>query len=265
MPNTPGRSPDGREAPVAGPASLSSRFDAELDAAVNSRPLADLFCTAFDESGAPGVLGFSFVTMDGLARIADRLRACNPAILLDAGCGWGGPGIWVAQRLGCPLQGVDFSAAGVRHAMQRARALGADARFSIGALDATGLADGFADAVMSVDALHFAPDPVAAGRELLRVTRPGAMLVATLWKAPSGPGRLSRDHARDLDAAGWSIEAIEDHPEWLEAQIRLYRAALAVPASRLDAAVARLRAEGEQLLELLPSARRLLVTCRHAQ
>jgi SAM-dependent methyltransferase len=244
---------------------LSSRFDAELEAAVQSRPLADLFRTAFDESAAPGVLGFSFVTMDGLSRIADRLRAGNPAMLLDAGCGWGGPGIWVAQRLGCSLRGIDFSAAGVRHATQRARSLGADARFGIGTLDATGLADGFADAVMSVDALHFAPDPVAAGRELLRVTRPGSILVATLWKAPRGPARLTRNHAGDLAAAGWSIEAIEDHPEWLEAQIRLYRAALATPASRSDAAVARLQAEGEQLLELLPFARRLLVTCRHTQ
>jgi hypothetical protein len=97
------------------------------------------------------------------------------------------------------------------------------------------------------------------------VTRPGSILVATLWKAPRGPGRPTRDHARDLAAAGWSIEAIEDHPEWLEAQIRLYRAALAIPASRLDAAVARLQAEGEQLMELLTSARRLLIVCRHGR
>ncbi len=62
-----------------------------------------------------------------------------------------------------PLQGIDFSAAGVRHARQRARSLAADARFGIGALDATGLADGFADAAMSVDALHFAPDPARPG------------------------------------------------------------------------------------------------------
>ncbi len=249
----------------AKPASISSRFDAELDDAVHSRPLANLFRAAFDESAAPGILGFSFVTMDGLAHIAERLRARSPAMLLDAGCGWGGPGIWVAQRLGCPLQGIDFSAAGVRHARQRARSLGADARFSIGTLEATGLADGFSEAIMSVDALHFAPDPIAAGRELLRVTRPGSILVATLWKAPRGPSRLTRDHTGDLAAAGWSIDAIEDHPEWLEAQIRLYRAALAVPASRVDSAVARLQAEGEQLLELLPAARRLLIVCRHGR
>ncbi len=118
--------------------------------------------------------------------------------------------------------------------------------------------------MISIDALHFTPDPVAAGRELMRATRPGASMVMTLWKAPRGPGRLTRDHAADLTAAGWSVDAIEDHPDWLEAQIRLYRAALALPVSQTDPAVARLRAEGEQLLELLPSARRLMLVCRHA-
>jgi ubiquinone/menaquinone biosynthesis C-methylase UbiE len=243
--------------------SESSRFDAELDAAVRSQALADLFRSAFDPSAVPGVLGFSFVTMGGLARVADRLRAGRPAMLLDAGCGWGGPGLWVAQRLGCSLQGIDFSATGVRLAGQRAGSLGVDARFGVGTLDATGLADGFADAVMSVDALHFAPDPVAAGRELLRVTRPGSMLVATLWQAPRGPERLTRDHAGVLAEAGWLIEETEEHPEWLEAQIRVYRAAAALPAARSDAAVARLAAEGERLLEVLPSARRLMIVGRH--
>jgi SAM-dependent methyltransferase len=253
-----------RMPPADPPASLSSRFDAELEAAVHSRPLADLFRAAFDESAAPGVLGFSYVTMDGLARIADRLRPRSPAVLLDAGCGWGGPGLWIAQRLGCPLVGIDFSAAGVRHARERAVSLGAEARFDIGTLEETGLPDGYADAVMSVDALHFTPDPVAAGRELLRSTRPGSPLVATLWKAPRGPQRLTRDHAADLAEAGWSIDTIEDHPEWLQAQIRLYQAALAVPASQADPAVARLQAEGRQLLDVLPSARRLMIVCRHA-
>jgi ubiquinone/menaquinone biosynthesis C-methylase UbiE len=119
------------------------------------------------------------------------VEARHPSVLLDAGCGWGGPGLWVARRLGCPLRGIDFSAAGVRHARDRATSLGADARFDVGTLEATGLPDRFADAVMSVDALHFTPDPVAAGRELLRATRPGASMVVTLWQAPRGPGRLT--------------------------------------------------------------------------
>ncbi len=60
---------------MTAPESPPSRFDAELDAAVHSRLLADLVRTAFDDSAPPGVLGFSFVTMDGLAHIADQLQA----------------------------------------------------------------------------------------------------------------------------------------------------------------------------------------------
>jgi hypothetical protein len=41
------------ETPVTAPESLPSRFDAELDAAVHSRQLADLVRTAFDDSAPP--------------------------------------------------------------------------------------------------------------------------------------------------------------------------------------------------------------------
>src|SRR4029453_12173635 len=42
-----------------------------------------------------------------------------------------------------------------------------------------------ADAVVSVDALHLAPDLAAAGREVLRILRPSHRLVLTTWQTPA--------------------------------------------------------------------------------
>lgn len=60
---------------------------------------------------------------------------------------------------------MDFSAVAVQQATDRAVLFGLAerARFVVGDLAATGLADGAADAVVAIDALHFAADPHGVG------------------------------------------------------------------------------------------------------
>jgi len=81
-----------------------------------------------------------------------------------------------------PAGGVDFSAEAVRQAREQARRLGAAADFRIGDLAATGLDVGSADAVLCVDAIHFAPQPDAAYGEIRRVLAPGRRAVLTCWE-----------------------------------------------------------------------------------
>jgi ubiquinone/menaquinone biosynthesis C-methylase UbiE len=237
-----------------------SSFDQDIDDAVTSAPLARIFADAFDATAPRGVLGFSFVTMAGLRHIGDLLAASRPRRLLDAGCGWGGPGLWLADAIGCDLIGVDSSRVGVEWARKRAADGQARATFSVGTMEATGLTDDSVDAVVGVDALHFAPDPLAAARELLRVVRPGGRIVVTLWSTAEGPERFTRDYPAVLAEAGWSVEQVEDHPEWLAAQLRLYAAALDLPEAETDAAVQRLRREGTAVVPVIEHARRLLIT-----
>jgi ubiquinone/menaquinone biosynthesis C-methylase UbiE len=75
--------------------------------------------------------------------------------------GRGGPGLWLAQSRGARLIGVDFSAVAVQQATDRAALfeLADRARFVVGDLAATGLADGAADAVVAIDALHLPLTP----------------------------------------------------------------------------------------------------------
>ena len=81
--------------------------------------------------------------------------------------------------------GVDFSAEAVRQAREQARRLDAEADFRIGDLAATGLDAGSADAVMCVDAIHFAPQSDAAYGEIRRVLAPGGRHVPAVIMAES--------------------------------------------------------------------------------
>jgi SAM-dependent methyltransferase len=139
---------------------------------------------------------YSFVSAALLGHVADALGLSPRQTLVDLGCGRGGPGLWLAQSQGALLIGVDFSAVAVLRATNRAALFGlADrARFVVGDLAATGLPAGIADAVVSIDALHFATDAAAAAGEARRLLRPGGRLVLTNWqpRSPVDPQLPSR-------------------------------------------------------------------------
>jgi SAM-dependent methyltransferase len=108
----------------------------------------------------PQIEPFSFVSVDLLGHVAHALALSPGQTLVDLGCGRGGPGLWLAQSQGASLIGVDFSAVAVQQASERASLFGLaeEARFVVGDLAATGLAAATADAVVSIDALHFAAE-----------------------------------------------------------------------------------------------------------
>jgi SAM-dependent methyltransferase len=219
------------------------------------------------DPGLPGVVEpFSFVSAALLRHVARELALSPGETLVDLGCGRGGPGLWLAQLAGASLVGVDFSAVAVRQAGRRARLFGleARARFVVGDLAATGLADAVADAVVSVDALHFAADVPAAGREVLRVLRPGRRLALTGWQPrtagdPRLPGRLGVDWAAALCSAGLAEVAVEARPEWHELFTRVYEVALELDATG-DGALAALQAEARLHLPLAGLVERVMVT-----
>ena len=132
----------------------------------------------------PGIEPYSFVSVALLRHVADALALSPGKTLVDLGCGRGGSGLWLAQSHGAVLIGVDFSVVAVQQATDRAALFGlADrARFVVGDLASTGLADGAADAVVSIDALHFAADPTARPARH-GAAPPGGRLVLTNWQA----------------------------------------------------------------------------------
>jgi SAM-dependent methyltransferase len=130
----------------------------------------------------PHLLSTSLLGWDGIAEAVAGLRLCPGGMLVDLACGRGGYGLEIAARSGARLTGVDFSAEAVRQARDHARRLGAAADFRVGDLAATGLAAGSADAVLCVDAIHFAPQPDAACHEIRRIVTSGGRVVLTCWE-----------------------------------------------------------------------------------
>ena len=173
-----------------------------------------------------GVEPFSFVSRTELARFSAEVMVDRKGHLVDVGCGRGGPGLWVAANTGARLTGVDIAASAVAAAEQRARSLGLAARaeFVRGTFESMPLDDGSVDAVMSVDALLFAPDKRAALAELGRVLRHGGRLVFTSWDYQSQPaGRPPQvdDHRPLLVAAGFLVRAYDETEGWYERHARL--------------------------------------------
>lgn len=166
-----------------------------------------------------GIDPYSFVSLSELHTIADELRVGAGDTFGDLGCGQGGPGLWLAAHTGAGLVGVDLSAVAVQAASARSEALGLDgrARFRVGTFAETGLATGEVDALLSIDALIFAPDKAAAAREFARVLRPGGRLCLTTWdyhRQPAGRPPQVDDHRPVLAAAGFTVLRYAETDQW---------------------------------------------------
>jgi len=162
---------------------------------------------------------YSFITRSELRSFVQHLDLTSADTLVDVGCGRGGPGLWVAATTGASLLGVDISPTAVADAARRAVGLGLDGttRFAVGRFDAIPAETASVTAMMSIDALLFAPDKVAAIREFSRVLAPGGRLVATTWDYRSQPvGRPPQvaDHRPLLVEAGFSVLHYDETPGW---------------------------------------------------
>ncbi|MCA2218370.1 thioesterase domain-containing protein [Jidongwangia harbinensis] len=226
----------------------------------HGRVLSDIYQRAYGTQH-PGELDpFGFVTWPELRHLAARLHLAKGDLLVDVGCGRGGPGMWLAQETGADLVGLDVVAEAVTEARGRVDEFGlADrARFAVASATGTGLDAGTADGVVSVDALWMVRDKAAAFGELARILRPGGRLAVSTWQ----PEYL--DHRWLLTAAGFTEVEITEPDGWRERQATAYEQIIArhteLAAELGGEAADVLVAEARDTLPTLGSTRRLLIS-----
>lgn len=111
--------------------------------------------------------------------VADALALGAGSHVLDLGSGLGGPARTLAESTGCTVTGIDLTPefCEVATALSAWTGLSDRTRFLVGDATQTGLAEGCADAVMTVHAAMNIPDKAALCAEAFRVLRPGGRFV----------------------------------------------------------------------------------------
>jgi len=244
----------------------AEEFNEGFEAVERSTRVAALIREALGGDLPPEVEPYSFVPLAGLQRIATALRLGSGKTLVDLACGRGGPGMWVARETGAHLVGVDYSAVAVAQAQARIPLFGLDgrARCLVGRLEATGLPDASADAVMCVDAFQFG-DPQATALEIARILRPGARAALTNWRPLRAGDEALPERVRDLDVAGalsaaqLSVLVNDDEPDWMALQRKAFELARDAGDPGDDQALLHLQEEAERVLPSLDRVQRIFV------
>lgn len=120
--------------------------------------------------------------------VAERVGVVRGERALDLGCGTGNAALALA-RAGANVIAVDPSARLIDVALARAAEEGLSIDAHLGEAAAIPLPDDSVDVIVSVFAVIFAPEPVAAMAEMARVLAPDGRIVLTAWIPGYGIGK----------------------------------------------------------------------------
>ncbi len=163
------------------------------------------------------------VTVTDLRNIVSHFNLKPDETFIDVGCGRGGPGLWIARKLGVNYLGFDLSETAVEVATKRAIDFGIKdkANFQVGNIHETNFPNNYFDGALSIDVLSFIPNRLKAVSEVARILRSEALFVFTSFenKNPSP----NKDYSSLLKKAGLEVMIYDETPDWNRRQGEVYR------------------------------------------
>jgi SAM-dependent methyltransferase len=204
----------------------------------------------------------SWLTADEFDRFISWLGLTPGGHVLEVASGSGGPALYLAEKSGCRVTGIDASESGVATATRAAADANQSGRVSFRLADANAslpFEDESFDAVVCTDSMNHLPDRAGVLREWRRVLRAGGRALFTDPVVITGP--VTSDELAVRSSVGLFLFVPENFNERLieEAGLRLVRredvteAAALVSgrwrAARASRREALLRIEGEQRFE----------------
>jgi ubiquinone/menaquinone biosynthesis C-methylase UbiE len=207
-------------------ANSASHFNRAHAARLQNRVLQRVWQLGYGDDYPAEVKPSAFYSQWTLARLAHALAPATGQTLVDLGCGHGGTSLWIAKQFGLKVIGVDASPGGVALATHQAVEMGMsdDAKFKVGDVTATGLADASCEAAISLDVIIYVPDKEAAMKEAARIVRPGGRFGFTVWEQPGYSQRLKAQQFADyrplMTAADFDVEIYQEPPNWRQQQQR---------------------------------------------
>lgn len=185
------------------------------------------------------IWGDGYMAPGGPGNVAKLLEGTNPAgkLILDIGCGIGGPAMDMVRQHGAQVVGIDLEAPLVRRARTAAREAGLQEHCTFKRVEPGPLefsAESF-DIVVSSGAITQTEDKAAIFAEILRVLRPGGHFSCYEWMTSGEAAtddlrywlklegltyafRTLADYHHLLDATGFDSVRTTDASDWYRAE-----------------------------------------------
>lgn len=180
--------------------SLVGSVQRGLAGLVGRHPL-DIAGWNLEESGAlrkgcwDGVSSIEDALTQTDSRLAEIAGVTSSDRVLDAGCGFGSTGLYLAERFGCESVGITRSERECEGARKRAdaRGLAGLARFEIMDYTKTTFENESFDVIYAIESLIYLTDKSLFAREALRLLRPGGrLIVADQYRTKQQPNKVEQ-------------------------------------------------------------------------
>lgn len=166
------------------------------------------------------VWGKGFLSPGGPDNVKETVAGLDLAdkLVLDIGCGIGGPALVLAGELGARVIGFDLEAPLIARAEANAREAGLAERVEFRRVDPgpLPLEDASVDTVFSCGCFIHVDNKPAMLREVYRVLRPGGPLACYDWMKGDEPYSADMRYWFEMEGLTYAMETLEAHRRLLE-------------------------------------------------